>query len=309
MDTDRNPHYETRYDGSLTIFNNQKKIRVGIMLDDLRIEYWVYKILEDIASSYYASLELVVVNKNRDGNPSEPGKSREERKNLFYYAWTRWENRIHRPQPDAFSPADTQKILGNVPLIEIQPHRGKHSDRIEGEDIERIEKFSPDVILQFGSRILKGDILKAARYGIWSYYHGDTTVLRGGPPGFWETFGRMGERGVILQRLTEDPCNGVELYRSFLPLQSLFINENNNNCYLKSSLFVPRTLKKLFHEGEDAFFADRERESKKLVFYNQVNYSAPTNGAFSRMVIPHLLPDGCRVCIPPFCSEPVGADV
>jgi len=285
MDNNGNSHYDTGNEVFSPISHDQKKIRVGIMLDDIRTEFWIYKILEDIVSSEYASLALVVLNENHENTTSNVKKSRQNRKKMLYHSYTGFENRIIHPEPDAFAPVDIQKLLENVPVIKIQPRMEKNFDWIEEEGIERIKKFSPDAILRFGPRHLKGDILQAARYGIWSYYHGDNTVIRGGPPGFWETFERMGERGVILQQVTEDPYNGVVLYRSSFPLHSLFTSENNNNCYLRSSLFVPRTLKKLYNEGGDTFFADRKRENNELFFYNHRDYSAPANFTFLTMFL------------------------
>ena len=114
--------------------------------------------------------------------------------------------------------------------------RDKFSDCFEEDDVERIKEFNLDVIIQCGFRILKGNILNAAKYGVWSYHHAMTiTVIRGGPPGFWETFERMGERGVILQMVTEDLDNGIVLYRSSFGTDSLFVRRNNNDCFLRSS--------------------------------------------------------------------------
>jgi hypothetical protein len=287
MDNDWNPHYVTHNDVSFNILNNQKRIRVGIMLDTYHMESWAYKILEDITYSEYASMELIVLNANQDDKTSYLDKILVNRKKIFYSVYTKLENRIIHPDPDAFAPTDAQKLLENIPVIELQPKMDTYSDWIEEEDVEKIKKFSLDVIIQCGFRLLKGDILNAAKYGIWSYYHDDNTVIRGGPPGFWETFEKMGERGAILQRLTEDVYNGIVLYRSSFPIYSLFISENNNNYYLRSSLFVPRTLKKLSREGENTFFANRERENKKLFFYNNANYATPTNLTFLKMLIKH----------------------
>ena len=128
----------------------------------------------------------------------------------------------------------------------------------------------------------KESILNAAKYGVWSYHHDDNTVIRGGPPGFWETFERMGERGVILQIMTEDADTGIVLYRSFLPCDSFFVSRNNNDCFLRSSLFVPRILKQLHNEGEKAFFEKIKRENKNIEFYNYTLYNYPENFEFLR---------------------------
>ena len=60
-----------------------------------------------------------------------------------------------------------------------------------------------DVILRRDFRVLKGDILSSAKYGIWSLHHGDNDFIRGIPPGFWETFYNLPITGVTLQKINE----------------------------------------------------------------------------------------------------------
>jgi len=90
-----------------------------------------------------------------------------------------------------------------VPLVSIRPVQTKFSDSMTDEDISRIESYEVDVLLRLGFRILRGKILRCARFGAWSYHHGDNRVNRGGPAGFWEVVLGLPETGSILQILTE----------------------------------------------------------------------------------------------------------
>ena len=255
------------------------------MLNSFLLEAWDYSMLEAVIRSEYASLELVIVNESRDEKTTYLDKILANRNKLLYIAYTKLENQVIQPSPDAFAPTDAKKLLENVPLLKTKPTRVTYFDWIEEEDVERIKGYNLDVILRLGFRILKGDILNAAQYGVWSYHHDDNTVIRGVPPGFWETFENMGERGVILQMLTEDLDNGIVLYRSSFPCDSLVVKRNNNTCYLRSSLFVPRTLKRLYFSGETAFSDMIETGKKRIEFYNNVLYVTPTNLTFFPMFI------------------------
>ena len=285
MNNDFNLNYMKRSSVSRNILKNNEKLRIGIMLNNYPLETWEYNMLDIITRSDYASLELGIVNKNRNDKTNYFDKIVSNRKKLFYIAYTKLENRIIQRKPDAFAIIDTQKFLEEVPKIEIKPKMGKYSDYVDEEDVKKIKEFNLDVIIRCGFRILKGDILNAAKYGVWSYHHSDDIVLQGGPPGFWETFERMGERGVILKILTEDLENGIILYRSSFGCDSLLVSRNNNSCYLRSSFFVPRTLKKLYSIGEEAFFDTIKQENKKFNFYNYPLYAIPTNFKFLTMVI------------------------
>ena len=288
MDTDFNINFMRQDRVSGTIFNNNKKLRVGIMINNFQLETWAYTMVEAVARADYASLELVIINKNRTDTTSYLDKLVSGRKELLYIAYTRLENRIIQNRPDAFALKDIQKFLENVPEIEIQPKMDKYSDYVDEEDVKKIREFNLDVILWCGFRTLKGTILTAARYGVWSYHYDDNTVIRGLPPGFWETFERMGERGVLLQILTEDLDNGIVLYRSSFGCNYHLVKRNNNTCYLRSSLFVPRTLKKLYSQGEESFFNTIHKENEKYNFYNYPLYTPPPNGRFLKMLIQHV---------------------
>jgi len=89
-------------------------------------------------------------------------------------------------------------------------------------------------------------VLKIARHGIWSYHHGDNSVNRGGPAGFWEVMDGVPVTGSVLQVLTEDLDNGPVIYRSISPTSDKFsVRANRNNLYWKSSAFVLRKLRDL----------------------------------------------------------------
>ena len=303
MDNDFNVNYMKQGSVSGNILKNNKKLRVGIMLNSSHLETWEYTMLEAITKSDYASLELGIINKNRNDTTTYFDNIVSNRKTLFYNAYTRLENRIIQRKPDAFALLATPKFLENVPKIEIQPKMDNYSDYIDDEDIKKIKEFNLDVIIRCGFRILQGDILNAAKYGIWSYHHSDGIVLKGGPPGFWETFERMSERGVILQILTEDLEDGIVLYRSSFGCESLLVSRNNNSCYLISSFFVPRTLKKLNTLGEEAFFNTIKQENKKFKFYNYPLYTIPTNFTFLTMLIKHFCRMGIQQMKDPFFHQ------
>jgi len=83
------------------------------------------------------------------------------------------------------------------------------------QDIALIKSKKLDFLLRFGFNIIRGDILQAAKYGVWSFHHDDERLVRGGPPGFWEFMHRHEYNGVILQQLTEKLDKGLILKRHF----------------------------------------------------------------------------------------------
>jgi len=61
--------------------------------------------------------------------------------------------------------------------------------------------------------IIRGEVLKIPRYGIWSFHHGNELEFRGGPTGFWEIFRGSKTNGIILQKLNDLIDAGVIIHR------------------------------------------------------------------------------------------------
>ena len=225
-------------------------LRVGLLVDSFVQRKWICKIVEEIQASGIA--EIVIVIKNAAQSPAR-AQSRfksywRNRKYLLYTLYEKVDNRRVKLSPDAFAPTDLKPLIKGIPVLEVLPEMKAYSDWFPAADIERIREFDLDVALSFGFRILKGDVLKIARHGIWSYHHGDNSVNRGGPAGFWEVMDGVPVTGSVLQVLTEDLDNGPVIYRSLSPTADKFsVRANRNNLYWKSSAFVLRKLRDLAH--------------------------------------------------------------
>ncbi len=116
--------------------------------------------------------------------------------------------------------------------------------RYKTEDINKIKKLNLDVLIRGGSGILKGEILNLCQLGIISFHHGDNDFYRGSPPGFWEVYNKEPSTGFVIQRLTDDLDGGDVIFKANIPT-SFFYKLNVCNLYLKSSIFLHKTLEKI----------------------------------------------------------------
>ncbi|MGH2572289.1 MAG: glucosamine inositolphosphorylceramide transferase family protein [Actinomycetota bacterium] len=120
------------------------------------------------------------------------------------------------PSSTALRRVDVQHLLGDVAKIRCRTERrGKWSEYFGEADLASIKDAKLDFILRFGFGIIRGDILTAARYGIWSYHHDDEERYRGGPPCFWEIYREDPVTGAVLQRLTERLDGGIVLHKGW----------------------------------------------------------------------------------------------
>ena len=241
-----------------------EKLKIGLMIDSTNVPYWVYSMIDKITQSNYAKIELVIINGNHIPKNSFYSKMKNNRDYFLYKFYTKLENKMYKPESDVFGICDLTNELLNTKKITVIPKQTKYSDWIESEDIHEILKNDLDVIVRLGFRILKGDILKAAKCGVWSFHHGDNDVNRGGPAGFWEVFQNNPVTGSVLQIINDELDDGKILAKSYSTTDPILVKRNCNNYYNKTLSFLPRKLKELHELGKDQFLEKPSFEINSL---------------------------------------------
>lgn len=261
---------------ALTDAAQRVPLRVGLLVDSFTQPQWVYDIVADIQRSAFARVALVVENGDVD-RPAQRLVNRlvRNRHRIAYALYTRLDDRLFRRTPDAFSEVSIADLVAGVPVLRVTPIKKRFSDYFPPDDVERVRDYDLDVVLRLGFRILRGDALEIARYGVWSYHHGDNLVNRGGPAGFWEVMEGHGVTGSVLQVLGPELDNGKVIYRSHAPTDSRSVRRNMENFYRKSATFVVRKLKDLAEEGPRALAG--EDETPEYTPYTNRLYREPGN--------------------------------
>jgi hypothetical protein len=175
---------------------------------------WEAECLDRLGALENASLALLIVDKRAEAPRARPGPVarmrsllRSERK-----LWLLYERLIVDGRIKALERVDRSAQWQGVPVLACDVSRaGKFSEYFSASDIEIIRSYELDFILRFAFGIVRGEILRAPRYGVWSFHHDDEMRYRGGPPAFWEIHRGDPHTGVILQRLTERLDGGVVL--------------------------------------------------------------------------------------------------
>lgn len=256
------------------------KIRVGLLLNsahNTQIPAWLFKMLERIKESAYAEITLVIKDVTPGTRTSRLKGMYKDRNNLLYYLYRKYENKTKNNGLNAFTPKPVEPFLKGTPVMEIAMEQAKYSDNLQKADIDKIKSYDLDVLLFFGSRILKGEILNVARYGVWSYHHGDNLTYRGHPACAWEFLEDYPVTGSMLQVLTEQLDGGNVLYRSYSQTDPVSIQSNMNKVYWKTLSFVPRMLKRLYDDRENFFRNTVAPINRHPQFYSNRLYTVPTN--------------------------------
>jgi hypothetical protein len=249
----------------------KKKLRIGVLLDSKTVPYWALTMFEKILAYNNCEIVVGIVKKGENLHSSDKIKTKQS----LFDIYRKLENRFKVPSRNTFESKSLENIVPEY--IEIKTNSTKLSDSISVKDFELIKSYELDVIIRLGFKILRGDILKASKYGIWSYHHGDNKVNRGGPAGVWEVFRNIDETGVTLQILTENLDGGSVLAYSYSSTNKLSINFNKNNLYWKAANMLPRELNRLYNLGEIAYFNEINKKNALPVFYSNELYVNPKN--------------------------------
>jgi hypothetical protein len=267
--------------------SSRGRLRVGLLVDSLMQPAWVVEAVRQIIRDGIAEIVCVVV--NEAGESPVPRKLPilqraarwiENRDALAYAAYQRFDARRYPPARDPEAPEDLTPEIGEPLVIPVMPRMTKHCDYFPDDAVARLRAQELDVLLRFGFRILKGAALSSARYGVWSFHHGDNTINRGGPAGFWEVMEGHRATGAVLQRLTEQLDAGHVIARSYAATEMLSFRRNRAKFYWIAAQLLPQALRRLRDEGPEQIEQPARWEA-----YSQRLSVAPTSGEIVRLFL------------------------
>ena len=245
------------------------------MLNSNTVEEWVNRILNDIISSEHSEIILKVIKVSKKKKTKTPFLKKFSKIGYKCYSFidSKINNRVEN-NPFIKKEFDTEN---KIKTIFIEPKETKFSDYFSQKDIKELKIYDIDIFLRFGFRILRGNILKVANYGLWSFHHGDSATNRGGPSGFWEVYEERNVSGVTLQVLSEDLDGGMVLSKGLYSTvkRSMFLNKVN--FYNKSADLLINELNKLYNFGANKYFKMVSKNNNTPTFYDNKLYKPPSN--------------------------------
>jgi hypothetical protein len=182
-------------------------LRFGVLAAGLRIQHWQAAMLAAACAVPGVELALAVL----DANPRPPGWQRKlallAPGTLLY----QWHSRKDGP-PRQLVLEDASALFAGAQVMHCRTERrGKWSNYFYPQDLQRIKALELDFLVRFGFNIIRGPVLGAARYGVWSCHFMDEQKYRGQPPCYWECYYGDSEAAAMLQRLTNRLDGGVKL--------------------------------------------------------------------------------------------------
>jgi len=245
-------------------------IKATILLDSTRVPLWVHESIKAISSEETICIHLILINK------AEKKSSLNRSCSFFYKILRRIDRFIFKKNSDPFRRVQLPEIP-QARIVEVFPIQSKFSDRFPTDIIDVIRTEKTDIILRFGFRILRGDILTASKFGVLSLHHGSTKSYRGGPPAFWELVNKEPITTVTIQRLNEQLDGGDIIKEAHLrtDLNSFF--RNQAKLYWAGKELLLGTIKEIIDEGPEHYFRRIIMNSNKSLFYSAPLFQKPTS--------------------------------
>jgi len=195
---------------------SNRPLRFGVMCDAAGLTEFARQAIAHVTRDGLAQPVLLIVNEQVAAPSSwrkKLGKSLRFDGNL----WHLHERLFPLSNLPAYQRQPLEQCLPGVEkLVCAVTRKGKWSEYFSDADVAAVESRELDFILKFAYGITRGAILKAARYGVWSFHHDDEEKYRGGPPAFWEIQRGDHVTGALLQRLTDRLDGGVVLHKCFV---------------------------------------------------------------------------------------------
>jgi hypothetical protein len=262
-------------------------LKIGVLLDGNTVAHWQWRILQDLEQMEGVQLTTAIINKSEKKNNTTFKKLWTFREKIVWKIHEALDAKLFKTKANPFKRVDISALLKDLNIIEVRPKMTPFCDYLESTDFERIKTEELDVALRFGFRIIKGDFLKIAKAGIWSYHHADNRVNRGTPPGYWEVVKGLKLTGVTLQILKPTLDGGTVLARGTSSTHQLSIHRNKVQIYLRGIPFVKRRLKELQQLGTDAFL--KKYNQSVLDIYDRPLYLVPGNFLAARYFFQMLI--------------------
>ena len=256
--------------------DNSKKLKVGIIVDDIDQSYLIYDFYKKSLESDCYDIEYLIVQKsnnleiknffNKLLNYVKKKGVKRFIDRLFFEIIDLVESSLIKKK-DKFKNFFLKHPISKFDVKKINVIPETSSSKLyyhyKSEDIENIKNLNLDLLIRGGSGILKGEILSVCRLGIISFHHGDNDFYRGGPPGFWEVYNREPSTGFVIQRLNEVLDGGDVIFKGNIPTSFLY-KINVCKLYLKSSVFLHKTLENLSKSNSNLDFNKKETYKSKI---------------------------------------------
>jgi hypothetical protein len=253
------------------------RLRVGLLLDSVFLPLWAFTAIERLVRSHSAELALVIWNQSQPKRGSTLTALWQNRSCLLYSLFSAIDQKLFVRGQNALTPVNSSEIFSKVPALQVKPVNEEGRQRLCASDIEKIKSYQLDILVKIGFENLGGDVLSAAKYGMWTYRWGDARKIEDGLTGFWEVVDRWPETGAALQQLGTDGEHHQTLFESWYFTYPYSPARSRNYVLWSAASFLPRQVERLHRLGAQRYFQEIKRDDVSETSKHLKSNEIPSN--------------------------------
>ena len=228
------------------------KLKIAILIDEVSLPAYQAEIVKELEKSEWCEILLYVKKQKSKDSYSSSSKFR------LYRFLKKFDAKLFGKNAPylASKPLD---INEKSKLFEVTTQESEWFDLLRDEDITKINEYKLDVILNFGFKYIKGEILNSAKYGIWEIRHPNQ------PAAFWEVVENIPSTEVTLECIGDGIRPGFLIDRFVTVTHPKSMRKNYEQIMWRSHMMVVENLHRLARNGETFL----ENKPSKTYFYDQ----------------------------------------
>ncbi len=224
-----------------------KGLKFGVMCSGTAFQKWQAEAIHLLRENDHELSLLIIDGRVSQAQEDEkPGRARHK----YSFLWRLANRFLFKHEQKAI--VEMEPELHNITRRVCWVTEQNFSEYFHEDDLKAIKSANLDFILRFGFNIIRGEILNAATYGVWSFHHDDENKYRGGPPGFWPIMKNDSVSGAVMQRLTDRLDAGIILKKAWLKTLLHSYRTNLDVLLFVSSAWPSDIANQIIAKGYDA---------------------------------------------------------
>lgn len=220
-----------------------QKLKVGVVLDGIVVPAWVFHMFKKIQASNYAEVSILINNGIAQPKTQIP---------VLWKIYGLIDKKLFKVNPDAFDEKSLKDLFSDEA---ISIHLG------DEKSLKILKDQHLDVIIDVSKGTLPKNLFNFSSFGIWAFHQKDNgTVV--GEAASYEVANGLHSTQVNLIALSTDHNSAQILQQSFSSTRRESVYRNRNSYYWKAAELLPRKLKELHKNGQNALENTQRGETK-----------------------------------------------
>lgn len=212
-------------------------MRVGLIINDTKVPAWVVEVIHEV--NRLRNIQWVVLTRLVTNPYTE---------NISFQYFRIIDSLILSNKPNLNEKVDL-KLNEQVPEIKAKLIKTGEHYSLTYDDLNAIRDAKPDLILNFGSAPLEGELLRIPKFGVWCMQYGDGNPFITSPTGFWEWFYRHPVSRVSLLRMTDSGADYEYLATAATRTELLSYGRNLRACFSMGIDLLSSMVEKVSKDG------------------------------------------------------------